>query len=346
MRARVRAFIEGCLLRAPTPSAVEEQALALFHWQRDHNPAYAAFCGGAEPGCVADIPAVPVGLFRDLPLCCFEPGAAGHHFHTSGTTTGNPGVHRLLDCATYDLASLGWFRAMHPGAPACCLSLIPSPADAPHSSLSHMIGLLYPNARWLAGAEGLVSASEAWQVLASQEQPVFLASTALALATLLDAPGHCELPAGSLLMTTGGFKGRSLQIDPARLLQQASERLGEAIAVVGEYGMTELCSQLWSAPWQLHSGRPPSARGPFHPPPWLIPMVVDPGSGTPLPRDSIGQIRFVDLANDHSVLAIETMDQGTLRPDGGLMLHGRLPGAQARGCSLSVEEALRASRRR
>jgi hypothetical protein len=346
VRDRIHEFITGSLARAPAAGDVECQALALFRWQRDHNPSYAAFCGGVEPGSAAEIPAVPVGLFRDLPLCCFDPQAARHRFHTSGTTTGNPGVHRLLDCDTYDLASVGWFRALFPDAPTRCVSLIPSPADAPRSSLSHMIGLLYPQARWLADADGLVPGSVAWRVLAAQEQPVFLACTALALAALLDAPGRALLPQGSLLMTTGGFKGRSLQVDPAQLLEHASERLGGAVAVLGEYGMTELCSQLWSLPSQPALVGVPAAQGPFLPPPWLLPMVVDPGNGRSLPVGATGQIRFVDLANDHSVLAIETMDQGTLLPGGSLLLHGRLPGAQARGCSLSVEEALRASRGR
>ncbi len=346
MRQRIQAFIAASLRRPPSPAAVEREALALFRWQREHNPAYAAFCGASEPRSAAEIPSVPVGLFRDLPLCCFDPRDAAHCFHTSGTTSGDPGVHRLLDTATYDLASAGWYRCQLPDAPHRCVSLIPSPAAAPRSSLSHMIGLLYPQATWLVEPDGLVPGPAVWARLATLEQPVFLATTALALASLLDSPGRCSLPSGSLLMTTGGFKGRSLQVEPTQLLAEAVQRLGASLAVVGEYGMTELCSQLWSPCWRPGEGGLPSARGPFRAPPWLLPIVVDPGSGQPLPSGHAGQIRFVDLANDHSVLAIETMDQGTLHPDGGLTLHGRLPGAEARGCSLGVEEALRASRER
>ncbi|HCH65495.1 MAG TPA: hypothetical protein DFR83_22010 [Deltaproteobacteria bacterium] len=53
-------------------------------------------------------------------------------------------------------------------------------------------------------------------------------------------------------------------------------------------------------------------------------------------------MRFIDLANIDTVLGIETRDEGQLLPDGRLILHGRLPGAPARGCSLTVEEAMEA----
>jgi hypothetical protein len=345
VRERIRAFIRACLERPPSREALELEALALWRWQRERNASYAAFCAGLSPTCLEEIPAVPVALFRDLPLCCFPPERARHRFHTSGTTTGHPGVHRLLDCDSYDRASAGWFRASLPDAPTGAVSLIPSPAAAPNSSLSHMVGLLYPQAAWVAERDGLVDGERAWALLSTQRRPVFVATTALALATLLDEPGQARLPPGSVLMTTGGFKGRSLQLDPSELLAEAAMRLGPGLRLLGEYGMTELSSQLWTRPATLGDGGAVAGR-PFYPPPWLIPIVVDPGSGRPLPTGQDGQLRFVDLANDHSVLAIETMDHGLLTEEGGLLLLGRLPGAAARGCSLSVEEALKASRNR
>ncbi len=346
MRIRVQRFIATCLQRDPGQPSVCAMALELAAWQRARNPAYGAFCGQVDPRAMHEIPALPVALFRSLPLSCHPEQPPVHLFHTSGTTTGSPGVHRLVDTVTYDLASAGWFRAWLPDAPSRAISLLPSPASAPHSSLSHMVGLLYPRARWLAEATPMADAAAAWEILSQQREPVFVASTALSLASLLDGTGQCTLPPGSVLMTTGGFKGRSLEVEPEGLLREASRRLGPGVRLVGEYGMTELCSQLWSRPWTPGSAEPLCARGPFFAPPWLVPIVVDPGSGAPQPVGQRGQLRFVDLANDHSVLAIETMDLGSLDADGGLLLHGRLPGAAARGCSLSAEEALRHSRAR
>ena len=342
MRAEVQALIRDCLAGAADPARVEHAALALCAWQRAHSPAYAALCGEAVPHGLAEIPAVPVGLFREADFTCFSPSDAAFDFHTSGTTAGRPGRHRLRDTRTYDLASEGWFSARLPGAPRCCLALVPSPALAPHSSLSHMVARLFAGTHWCTDSEGLVDAAEAWSWLSTQVAPVFVAATSLGLASLLQADGRCELPEGSVVMTTGGFKGRRLALDAEALLAEARARLGRRIVLVGEYGMTELSSQLWTDPCGPEVPPAACAEAPYYAPPWLVPVIVDPGTGAPLPRGARGQIRFVDLANDHTVLAIETMDQGTLLPGGGLLLHGRLPGAEVRGCSLTVEEALEA----
>jgi hypothetical protein len=65
--------------------------------------------------------------------------------------------------------------------------------------------------------------------------------------------------------------------------------------------------------------------------------TVDPMTGEPVAGE--GLLRFVDLANVDSVLAIETMDVGVV--DGPWVeLRGRLAGAEARGCSLRAEELL------
>ena len=96
--------------------------------------------------------------------------------------------------------------------------------------------------------------------------------------------------------------------------------------VVGEYGMSELASQLWAVP----------AGSPFLPPPWMRVMAVDPWTGDATTR---GLLRFFDLANHQTVMAIETQDVGVVLPDGRVKLEGRLTGAVPRGCSLTIEEA-------
>jgi hypothetical protein len=65
--------------------------------------------------------------------------------------------------------------------------------------------------------------------------------------------------------------------------------------------------------------------------------AVDPWSGERAPE---GLLRFLDLANHESVLCIETRDLGRVLPDGQVQLRGRLAGAEPRGCSLGMEEAL------
>jgi hypothetical protein len=90
--------------------------------------------------------------------------------------------------------------------------------------------------------------------------------------------------------------------------------------------MTELSSQLWD----IGDG--------FIAPPWLHIYTVSPSTGEPC--SGVGLLRFVDLANYGSCIAIETLDLGVVEGN-KVTLMGRLPGAKIRGCSLTAEEASR-----
>jgi hypothetical protein len=331
VRERLRRFILGL----DPDASFEELALSLFAWQIERNPDYAAFAGALRPTSVEAIPAVPVELFRDLDLTCFPALPPHRVFLTSGTTSGRRGAHRLQDTELYDLGAERWFRACVPQVPASCVALLPSPREVPESSLAHMVGSFFPDADHFVDARGRLDRAAAWTRLQEAKAPVFLASTGFALAELFDGRELARLPEGSLIMVTGGFKGRHTRLEEGPLLREALDRLGEGARVVGEYGMTELSSQLWTRPFRPSSEAPP----PYLPPPWMRVLAVDPGTGELLPSGVEGQLRFVDLANDQTVLAIETMDRGIVEADGVVRLLGRLPSAPLRGCSLAVEEA-------
>lgn len=332
LHARIARFVLG------EGGAFEELAHALFTLQVATNEAYAALADGASPARVEDIPAVPVALFQSVPLMSFPASEAAFTFRTSGTTGAVRGVHRLRDTTLYDLGAWAHFTACVPNLPTQVASLCPSDAD---SSLGHMVGAF---AARLGGAplplfeDGAVRA-DAWEHLArlAAGGPLFLASTAFALDALLAAPGRLDLDPRSVVMVTGGFKGRAVRLDAPGLYAALPARLG-APRVVGEYGMTELSSQLWTDP--VPAGEVP---GPFRAPPWLRVYTVDPTTGAPV--DGEGLLRFVDLCNAHSVLAIETMDLGVVEGD-RVTLRGRLQGAEARGCSMRAEDFLAAVRGR
>lgn len=298
-------------------------ALSLFAHQQQHNPDYAAFCNGAVPEHWSEIPAVPVALFRDLPLTCFPPDRARLVFTTSGTT-GPQGHHRLLDATLYDRGARLWAERMLGPLPAGGVSLV---NHAPSSSLGHMCQQFSPGLSPCFSLETGVDAGQAWHRLSTAREPIFVPGTAFAFADLLAAaPGRvCPLPEGSIVMVTGGFKGHRRTLSQDELYAALRHALPGA-RLVGEYGMTELSSQLWSVP----------LGGAFVAPPWMRVMAVDPWSGAPATE---GVLRFVDLANHQTVLAIETRDVGRVYPGNRVELLGRLPGAPARGCSLTVEEA-------
>ncbi len=309
------------------PSDLRAAALALYRWQIDHVPAYGRFADGAAPDTLEAIPAVPVALFRGVRFCATDtPGAL---FRSSGTTGDRRSEHAMPDAGVYEAGAQAWFNACVPGAPvARTLSLVTPSVGHPESSLGHMIDHFAPGAVHLFDPARGVDRAAAWRALREAEAgglPVFLPTTAFALADLFDAPGAVSLPAGSVLMITGGFKGRRDDLQPGDLEAAARARLGERVLAVGEYGMTELSSQLWDV----------DGRG-FTPPPWLHVYAVDPWSGEPVEGE--GLLRFVDLANWGSCLAIETRDMGVVR-GGRVPLRGRLEGAPHRGCSLPAEEA-------
>ncbi len=301
----------------------EELALELWKWQILHNPEYGRFCGDIRPKSWKEIPAVPVALFRDVFLTSFPPMAATRVFRTSGTTGPRGKIH-LLDTEVYDLCSIKGRELLIGSVPSNGgLSLVSASAD---SSLGHMCRLFAPQMLQCFSLDQGVLRDSAWDYLHQVKDPIFIPATAFSMASLVkDYQTPCLLPKGSIIMITGGFKGRHAELSEKELLDQL-HFLFPTARMVGEYGMSELCSQLWS--FEL-GGR-------FYPPPWLRALAVDPETGKE--TTNVGQLRFFDLANHQTVLAIETKDMGKVYPDGSVELLGRLPRADPRGCSLTVEE--------
>ena len=152
-----------------------------------------------------------------------------------------------------------------------------------------------------------------------------------------------HLPPGSRLMDTGGSKGRVREIARDELYGLYGEVFGlPTTACVNEYGMTELGSQFYDGTLRSAYQREWQPRRKVVPP-WVRTLVVDPASLAPVPPGQIGLLRHYDLANLHSVMAVQTEDLGVVVGDGFEVL-GRASGAELRGCSLAVEDLL-ASRR-
>jgi hypothetical protein len=109
--------------------------------------------------------------------------------------------------------------------------------------------------------------------------------------------------------------------------------------IVGEYGKTELSSQLYES--SLRQAALGEAVGPrrLWAPGFARTSVVDPDTLTPAAAGTRGLVRIDDLANLDSVSAIQTADLGQLDAH-GLELLGRAQGAVARGCSITADELL------
>jgi hypothetical protein len=322
---RVLAF-QTASLRGEAHETWESLALDLHTWQHAFAPVVRAL--GPLASRWQDIPVVPISLYKDLAVGTVPVGAERAVFRTSGTTGGGRGVHRLWSSDTYDHGARLWAEASVPGAPRRVVALLTSPADAPDASLSHMVAdFATPGgtAAWCL-QDGLV-VRDRWDAAVADGNPVYVATTAFALADLLAQANLKPLPAGSVVMVTGGFKGRAVVLSDEQLFE-VTERVLRPTRLVTEYGMTELCSQLWGMPG-----------GAYRPPPWLRVVAVDPQTGAPRPVGERGQLRFYDLANVDASIGVETLDEGVVNADGSVSLLGRLAGAEARGSSLTVEEA-------
>lgn len=353
----------GALFREGARAALDDArfdalALRVFAFQYASNATYRGFCRGrgvspATVGAWQGVPAVPATAFRFLDLIGGDPGAAEATYVSSGTT-GGPGSrsrHPVASVPLYRASALAGVRAwlVPEDMPLPVLSLIPSPADAPESSLSAMMGFVgeaFGDPVWWLGHPARGPDAHAYRAAAAAAaadgRPALVAATTFALVQLLDmleaGPAPAPLPLGSRLMETGGFKGRSRVVERDVLHLRLESRLGvRRDRIVSEYGMTELLSQMWEP--VLEEG--PGARGRHVPPPWLKVRALDPVSLAPLPPGEPGLLAFFDLANVGSVSHVLTEDVGSVSSD-GIRLAGRAPGAEPRGCSLALEELLSA----
>jgi hypothetical protein len=176
--------------------------------------------------------------------------------------------------------------------------------------------------------------------------PVCLLGASFAFVHFLDrcrADGlRFRLPAGSRVMDTGGFKGKSREIPQAELYALISERFGVGRdACVNMYGMTELSMQCYDSPLRRRAAGLPDEPI-MQTPPWARTLVLDAETLRPVPEGVRGILCHYDLANCSSVIGILTEDVG-VATSRGFRLLGRIQGAESRGCSVSVDEMLAAT---
>ncbi|MFN2461440.1 MAG: acyl-protein synthetase [Candidatus Velthaea sp.] len=346
--ARVRAAIAGYVL---DDAAFDRLACDICAHQLRWNAPYAAYARARGfsldtlPCTPGDIPAVPAAAFKEAALSTAGEHASALWFETSGTTSGRGGRHYLESADLYDAALVAGFdRALLPdGARLRYLLLVADVRERPHSSLGYMmdrIAALRGDGRDGRYVHGDDLAFDAFlhdaRAAIDGDVAVCIAATAFALVAVLDAldarGARLQLPAGSRIMETGGFKGRTRVVERDELYARAAARFGvPTSSIVAEYGMTELCSQYYDSFASRTQGRRIKAA-----PPWLRAIVVD-AHGQAAPPGVIGAIRHIDCANRSSVVAVDTEDLGALTAD-GLVLIGRDRGAELRGCSLDAED--------
>jgi hypothetical protein len=347
------AFIaqDGC-----SDAEFDALALRLFAEQHASNAAYRRFCQlrGATPRSVKDwrdIPAVPITAFKEVTLSCAPADSAERVFMTSGTTRGDvKGRHHHPTLAVYDASMTRNFgrRFMQGRAPLRMGILFPDESEMPNSSLAHYLALAVrhfgkPGSAWYVGLQGMDLAGVRTMLDEARRsgEPCALLGASYSFVHLMDAMQTAgerfQLPAGSRILDTGGYKGHSRELPLEEFYAQLQASFGVPRELcINMYGMTELSTQLYDA----GNARVPSVKSGPH---WIRSRLVDPLTGREVAAGERGILVHCDLANFNSVTSILTEDVG-IAADGGFLLLGRAEGAQAKGCSMAVQEFLQAAR--
>jgi hypothetical protein len=361
---RVLAFIRACST-APhgcNGSLFNALALELFKFQFERVPVYQRFCQsrGISPDTVChwtSIPAVPASAFQQVELSALPAAARNCVFLSSGTTgeARSRHFHSLESLGVYEASLLPWFKhhllSDVGSAGLRLLCLTPTAQQAPDSSLVYMLDAVSkrigfenidffgsPDRQggWQLDLRALVGALRG---AIKTGAPVMLLGTAFSFVHLLDhleeLGERIELPRGSRVMETGGYKRRSRVLAKGELHALISERLGIPLShVVSEYGMSELSSQAYDHVATV----PVRQQRVFLFPPWARVRIVSPETGREVKDNEVGLVRVVDLANTYSVLAVQTEDLGRRQGEGFEWI-GRAPDAEPRGCSLMANGA-------
>lgn len=341
----------------------EALALGLFARQFKHNAAYRRICEArgivpAKVGHWSQILAVPTAGLKELELSCLPATERTTVFHSSGTTAQRPSrhFHSAESLKIYETSLWPWFvRHVVPefqsqNADFRLAILTPPPDQAPHSSLAYMFEAVRQRLNAPATAfQGATANDGTWSVdcesvartlrkASDAATPLVLLGTAFGFVHLLDflteADLRFRLPAGSRVMETGGYKGRSRALPKTELHALLTQRLSvPASRIICEFGMSELSSQAYDGIAGDDSRITPHASRVFHFPPWVRAQIISPETGREVAEGETGLLRVFDLANVFSVMAIQTEDLGVCRGD-GFELIGRAELAESRGCSL------------
>lgn len=319
----------------PTPlssnGAFETMALETFHHQFEHNSVYRSYCDllaidPAEVAQLSEIPFLPIDFFKQKEVKSFQ-GEAECIFTSSGTTGQIPSRHFVKSLRHYEESFVQCFEQFYgPIEEFVILALLPSYLERKGSSLVYMANQLIEKSQKPESGFYLDDMDRLYQQLLELEkrgQKTLLLGVSFALLDFVER--YSVQLSHTLVMETGGMKGRRKELIRTELHQKLKEGFGVR-QIHSEYGMTELLSQAYA-----------TEKGIYTAPSWmkvLIREVSDPF--TILPPERNGLLNIIDLANWDSCAFIATEDLGVVHKDGRFQVLGRLDRSAVRGCNLMV----------
>ncbi len=316
-----------------TQNPIESHALEVFAFQFAHNAVYREFAErlGRTPQkveSIADIPFLPIELFKSHRVVASANGKAAElTFRSSGTTGQATSRHEVLSAEIYERSYSAAFQYFY-GNPRDfrILALLPGYLERSDSSLVHMVQGLIGKSGHPEGGFFLNDLKKLKELLQKPaDAHTLLIGVSFALLDL--AESHPMPLHNTTVMETGGMKGR--RREPTR--QELHKQLCDAFAldhIQSEYGMTELLSQAYA-----------KKDGRFETPPWMALPIRDSNDPlSPAVEGRTGGINVIDLANLYSCSFIATNDLGRTLPDGSTEVLGRMDYSDMRGCNLMVSD--------
>jgi hypothetical protein len=371
---KVAAFIGTSATGGPSSEEFDQLAIEVFDFQYRYIPAYGNLCRrrGVTPGALwrlEDVPAVPADAFKYFDLFAAPKEHVVKTFHSSGTTSGSQSSRALFSRSGLDLMDLAIERnaarslRLKPRA-ARILGLAPRPETAPTTVMVYGINRMIeclgaPGSHFLLESPCLDGAKVVSELQRCETEgaPVILIGASFAFVQLFTYQDECDvslqLPPGSILAHTGGYKGRSREVERGAFLSMAERFLGmPSERVINLLGMTELASQIYDVlPCCAKQAGTLQGKTPPH---WMRTMLVDPagveraGCRQITASNRIGILRHLDLGNVERPMVVQSEDLGIWCPSqeqgAGAVparrfeILGRVAGAECRGCSLTHED--------
>jgi len=315
--------------------AFDRTAIALFRQHVRHNAVYRDFVGhlGVDVRSVrtvAQIPFLPIGLFRGHRVGIFDDAGAEAVFASSGTTASAQSHHHVADLSVYQQSLYeGFVRAYGDPADYRILALLPSYLGREGSSLVYMMHqLMHASGHGQNGffMDRLPTLAKILARPDPQGRKTLLVGVTFALLDL--AERHPQMLKDTIVMETGGMKGRRRELPRSEVHEILMSAFGTG-AIHSEYGMTELLSQAYS-----------KGDGLFTCPPWMRVVLRELNDPLTPATGRTGAINVIDLANLWSCPFIATDDLGRMHPGGAFEVLGRADNSDVRGCNLMAEELM------
>lgn len=309
----------------------EKIALKVFRYQYEHNLVYKEFCNHLKTDIqkvksLEQIPFLPIQFFKSHKVVSNK-NCIQETFTSSGASGISTSNHYVTDVSIYKESYRKGFAQFYGNIEDyIVLALLPSYLEREGSSLIYMIEDLiqmtkHPDSGFfLHNHDELI---EKLVLLDNSGQNVILIGVTYALLDLIEKQSF-RLQ-NTIIMETGGMKGRRKEMIREELHEQLSQGLG-VTAIHSEYGMTELLSQAYSL-----------GNGIFECPSWMQILIRDTEDALIYVSDGkTGGINVIDLANINSCSFIATQDLGKKNPNNSFEVLGRFDNSDIRGCNLMV----------